>query len=223
VKHHTAGFTVIGKHGSEVRTLCRKSRQREMLLAEQVTTYLIELLRAESEFAELHYIVLQRDGRLWPSERVGAHRAVERLKAEGVLPADATLTILEISKSSPVSLRLFDVSLNDPKRPWVENPEVGTYHIASPTDAYLCATGRAFRRPGTVNPLHVRYVEGGLSFVDCLEDVYALTVLAWTRPEDCTRDPITIKLNDRRLGEDAGDYDGDALSFVAGHEEEEVA
>jgi hypothetical protein len=52
--------------------------------------------------------------------------------------------------------------------------------------------------------------------------VYALTVLAWTRPEDCTRDPITIKLNDRRLGEDAGDYDGDALSFIAGHEEEDV-
>ncbi len=223
VKHNTAGFTVVGKHGSEVRTICRKSRQREMLLTEQVTAYLMELLRAEAQYAELHQIVLQRDGRLWPSERVGAHRAVDRLKSDGVLPSDAALTILEISKSSPVSLRLFEVSFNGRKGPWIENPEVGTYHFASPTDAYLCATGRAFRRPGTVNPLHVRYVEGGLSFMECLEDVYALTVLAWTRPEDCTRDPITIKLNDRRLGEDAGDYDGDALSFVAGHEEEEVA
>ena len=26
-----------------------------------------------------------------------------------------------------------------------------------------------------------------------------------------------------RLGEDAGDYDSDALSFVAGHDEEDVA
>ncbi|MGO9115242.1 MAG: hypothetical protein ACLP9L_39015 [Thermoguttaceae bacterium] len=222
VKHNTAGFTVVGKHGSEVRTLSGKSRQREMLLTEQVTVYLLELLKAESQHAELHHIVLQRDGRLWPSEQAGAHRAVDRLKAVGILPADATLTILEISKSSPVSLRLFDVSVNGSKAPWVENPEVGTYHFASDTDAYLCATGRAFRRPGTVNPLHVRYVEGGLSFLQCLEDVYALTVLAWTRPDDCTRDPITIKLNDRRLGEDAGDYDDDALNFVAGHEEEEV-
>lgn len=223
VKHNTAGFTVIGKHGSAVRTLCRKSRQREMLLAEQVTTYLMELLREETQDGEVRHIVLQRDGRLWPSERVGAHRAIERLKAEGILPPDASLTILEISKSSPVSLRLFDVSLGDRRGPWIENPEVGTYHFASPLDAYLCATGRAFRRPGTVNPLHIRYVEGTLSFEKCLEDVYALTVLAWTRPEDCTRDPITIKLNDRRLGEDAGEYDGDALSFVAGHEEEDVA
>ena len=46
VKHHTAGFTVVGKHGSQVRTTARKSRQKEMLLAEQVTTYLMELLRA---------------------------------------------------------------------------------------------------------------------------------------------------------------------------------
>src|SRR5262249_4536160 len=68
-------------------------------------------------------------------------------------------------------------------RPWVENPEVGTYHLAGADDAYLCATGRAFRRPGTVNPLHVRFVEGPLPFLHCLEDLYALTTLAWTRPE----------------------------------------
>jgi hypothetical protein len=223
VKHHTAGFTVVGKHGSEVRTLSRRSRQKEMLLAEQVTTYLMELLRAEAQYEEIRVIVLHRDGRLWPSEREGARRAVERLKAEGVLPADATLTMLEVSKTSPASLRLFDVTAERGRPPWVENPEVGTYHFAAATDAYLCATGRAFRRPGTVNPLHVRFVEGPLPFLHCLEDLYALTALAWTRPEDCTRDPVTIKLNDRRLGEDAGDYDSDALSFVAGQGEEEVA
>jgi len=39
-----------------------------------------------------------------------------------------------------------------------------------------------------------------------LEDVYRLTTLAWSRPEDCTRYPITIKLNDRRLFEDAGEF-----------------
>jgi hypothetical protein len=222
VKHNTAGFTVVGKQGSQVRTLSRRSRQKEMLLADQVMTYLMELLRAEAQFGEIRAIVLHRDGRLWPCEREGARRAVERLKAEGVLPEDATLTMLEVSKTSPVSLRLFDV-MAETGRVWVENPEVGTYHLAGGADAYLCATGRAFRRPGTVNPLHVRFVEGPLQFLDCLEDLYALTTLAWTRPEDCTRDPITIKLNDRRLGEDAGEYDSDALSFVAAQDEEGVA
>ena len=223
VKHHTAGFTVIGKHGSTVRTISRKSRQKEMLLADQVSTYLIELLRAEAKYESIRSVVLHRDGRLWTSEREGARRAIERLKTERVLPTDATLTALEVSKTSPVSIRLFDVTAAQGWLQSVENPEVGTYHLAGAEDAYVCATGRAFRRPGTVNPLHVRFVEGPLPFLDCLSDLYALTTLAWTRPEDCTRDPITTKLNDRRLGEDAGEYDSDALGFVAGSGEEDVA
>jgi hypothetical protein len=127
--------------------------------------------------------------------------------------------VLEISKSAPVSFRLFEVTQEPNDRVRVENPQVGIYHFAGPEDAYLCSTGRAFWRPGTVNPLHVRYAYGGLPFPDCLEDIYALTALTWTRPEDCTRHPITIKLNDRRLGEDAGEYDADALAF-APHEED---
>jgi hypothetical protein len=44
--------------------------------------------------------------------------------------------------------------------------------------------------------------------------------LAWTRPEDCCRDPITIKLNDRWLGEDGTDVEeGDETDEIA---EEEV-
>jgi argonaute-like protein implicated in RNA metabolism and viral defense len=222
VKNNTAGFTVVGKQGSHVRTVSRRSRQKEMLLADQVMTALMELLRAEAQFEDIRVIVIHRDGRLWPCERDGARRAVERLKAEGVLPEDGTVTLLEVSKTSPASLRLFDVRTEN-GRTWVENPEVGAYHLAGAGEAYLCATGRAFQRPGTVNPLHVRFIEGPVPFLNCLEDMYALTTLAWTRPEDCTRDPITIKLNDRRLSEDAGDYDSDALSLVAAHDEEEVA
>ena len=48
VKHNTAGFTVVGKNGGQVRTLCRRSRQREMLLADQVATYMLELIRLEA-------------------------------------------------------------------------------------------------------------------------------------------------------------------------------
>ena len=141
------------------------------------------------------------------------HKAIAALKAEGAVAPDATLTILEVWKSSIVPLRLFDVTED------VTNPQVGSRHIIN-GEGYLCATGRAFPRQGTVQPLHVRYVEGLLPFEDCLEDLYFLTALAWTRPEDCTRYPITIKLTDRRLGEDASDYDADALEF---HEDEEGA
>lgn len=225
VKHNTAGFTVVGKNGGQVRTLCHKSRQREMLLADQVATYMLELIRLEAAASNelIRTIVVHRDGRLWESEREGILRAVERLRTEGVIASDATGTILELSKTSPVSLRLFDVNDSVASNPNVLNPQVGGYLLGHDNDAYVCTTGRAFPRPGTVNPLHVRRVEGPLPLVRCLEDLYSLTTLAWTRPEDCTRDPITIKLNDRRLGEDAGEYDTDALSFAEGGNGEDAA
>lgn len=119
---------------------------------------------------------------------------------------------MEIAKTSPAPLRLFDI-IEKNGRPWIQNPQIGSVYIASETDGYLCATGRAFYRPGTVRPLHVRRVEGPLSLEKCLEDVYYLTALAWTRPEDCTRYPITSKLNDRFLSEEATQYDVDALDF----------
>jgi argonaute-like protein implicated in RNA metabolism and viral defense len=225
VKHNTAGFTMVGKNGGQVRTLCRKSRQREMLLTDQVATYMLELIRLEAAASDelIRTIVVHRDGRLWESEREGMLRAIDRLRTEGVIASDATVTILEISKTSPVSLRLFDVDDATAPNPNVLNPQVGGYLLDRDNDGYVCTTGRAFPRKGTVNPLHVRLVEGPLPLVHCLEDLYSLTTLAWTRPEDCTRDPITIKLNDRRLGEDAGEYDSDALSFAEGGNGEDVA
>jgi hypothetical protein len=83
--------------------------------------------------------------------------------------------------------------------------------------ATYAALGSPFDRQGTVNPLHVRKVFGPLLIADCLQDIYWFTVLAWTRPEDCTRYPINIKINDRRLFEDAATYDEHELQS---HDEE---
>jgi hypothetical protein len=45
--------------------------------------------------------------------------------------------------------------------------------------------------------------------------------LPWTRPDDATRYPITIKLNDRFLGEEAAEYDEDVLDIDAILDEQE--
>jgi hypothetical protein len=216
VKQNTAGFLIVGKNGGEIRALLKTSRQKEHLFEDQTAAYLVEILRAESTASSLPIltIVIHRDGRIFRSEINGVHRAIGILKQEGVLNSEATVTIVEIPKTSPVHLRLFDTT-GTGGAPDVQNPEVGAYHIVDTRDGYLCSTGRAFPRRGTVRPLHVRRIEGPLSIEQCLEDVYYLTVLAWTRPEDCTRYPITIKLNDRFLGEEAGDYDTAALDIEA--------
>ena len=214
VKHRTAGLIVLGDNGATVRTIYKESRQKERLLREQFCAYLVEIIRMEASTSvkPLRTILLQRDGKLFASEREGAGDAMKLLRHENTLPGDATLTITEIPKKEPASLRMFDVTRSS-KCLHVQNPQIGSYYLASPSDGYLCATGRAFRRRGSVHPLHVYRVEGPMSIEECIEDLYFLTSLAWTRPEDCTRDPITTKLNDRFLGEEATEYNADALAF----------
>lgn len=223
VKNNTAGLVIVGSNGSEIRSLLRTSRYKEQLYGNQLENLLIEILRKEltSRTEPLRKIVIHRDGRTFPSEIEQAKRAIEILQRDGSLDENASLTIFEIPKSSPTRLRMFEVFDKEDGGEWVENPQVGYYRIVNETEGYLCSTGRAFPRPGTVQPLHVRRVYGNLPLEQGLEDIYCLTVLAWTRPEDCTRYPITIKLNDRYLSEDATEYDEDALEKSISLEEEE--
>ena len=224
VKHNTAGLVVVGKRGANIRTIFKTSRQKEQLLEEQLESYLIETIREEVRTAidQVRTIVVHRDGRLWPSEKIGAQKAIEFLKREQTLTQDATLTILEIPKSSPAPIRFFDTEERGGRK-WVHNPQVGLHYIVNGSDGYLCSTGRAFSRPGTVKPLHVKHAQGPLPMKQCLEDVFYLTALTWTRPDDCARYPITIKLNDRFLGEEATDYNAEALEYHATLKDEATA
>jgi hypothetical protein len=98
-------------------------------------------------------------------------------------------------------------------REFVENPNVGTYHLLNPNDGYICTTGREFLKQGTAAPLHVKHVEGDMPFEQILDDIYAQSCLTWTSPDRCARDPITIKLGDIRLQEHAGGFDEDKLEY----------
>jgi hypothetical protein len=59
-----------------------------------------------------------------------------------------------------------------------------------------------------------------MAFRKCLEDVFSLASLTWTQPEGCTRNPISIKLNDRQLFEAATPFDNDAFEFAPLNQEE---
>lgn len=221
VKVNTAGLVVVGHNGGDIRFLSKDSKQKEKLEAAQLRGYILEILRDEAgtRTSEICNIVIHRDGKMFPSELKGARDAIQTLKAHGTIASDATLTIVEIPKHSLASLRLFETTVKQHSKR-VYNPEIGTYYLVNDTDAYLCSTGHPFSHPGTVRPLHVRRIEGPLSLEQCLEDIYYLTMLAWSRPEDCTRYPITIKLNDRFLGDEATEYDDDAVEAEMALEEE---
>jgi len=209
VKDNMAGFVGVNKMGDVIVPVHKKSQQKEKLMAPQCSKYIrdvVNKLMAQRNMP-LQHIVIQRDGRLYDTEIQGIKHALTMLIQEGIASADAAITFLEIPKTSAASFRLIDVSTNGDGSPYVGNPQIGNYYVLSPTEGYVCTTGRAFDRKGTVHPLHVIKLEGPLSIKDCMEDLFFLSNLAWTRPEDCTRDPITIKLNDRWLGEEGTNVD----------------
>jgi hypothetical protein len=215
VKHNTAGLLVVGRNGNNIRSDLRESRQKERLLSAQMATYLGDVLRQEADLcgSPLTAFVVHRDGHIYPSELEGIRQAISKLKKESLLTQDVRYAVIEISKSSPALLRLYDVQDRD-GRPFVRNPLVGTAYVLGEREAYLCSTGGPFLRQGTAHPLHVIIVDGTLPFEKCLEDLYALTTLTWTQPEGCARYPITIKLNDRILASEVGEYDIDAIQFA---------
>jgi len=211
VKHHTAGFTFIGKYGKSIRTIFKRSKSKEKLKKDQVLVILKKYIAEESEFYKypIKNIVVHRDGRLFQTEFEGIKNAIEMLRNEMFLPHDVNATILEIPKNSVNSVRLF--KQNGTR---IENPNIGNYFFLNVNEAFLCATGHEFRRAGTTNPLYVKFHSGTMEFEKALQDVYSLTGLAFTRPEDCTRFPLTIKITDRKLAEVASEYDEEAMEIL---------
>lgn len=216
VKNNSAGFVVVGQNGADIRFELDTSSQREKLDRRQIRRVLSDILKkeAQSRGDTIRNVVLHRDGRTYSEELAGARDAMIDVRGVEGIAEDVRLTVLEIQKTSPAPVRLFEIADVKGDTPSIWNPQVGYYYLPSQSDGYLCATGRAFPRKGTVTPLHVKLVEGVMPIEHCLEDVYALTALAWTRPEDCTRYPITIKLNDRYLAEEAGKFDEHALKEI---------
>lgn len=222
VKSNTCGLLAIGRNGRDVRFQSHTSGQKERLLEDQLGTYLIDILTAEQQArrAPIQSVVIHRDGRAFASELKGVTKAVSRLKRNGVLAPEADVSVVEIGKSSPAPLRLFDIGDGASA---IDNPLVGAWYAVDETEAYICTTGRPFLRQGTAQPLHVRRVYGALPIEKLAEDIYALSTLAWTQPEMCSRTPVTLRLNDRFLTGEAGEYDADAVTFYDLDDEEDAA
>lgn len=227
VKDNTAGITVIGSNGEKIKSFCRESQQREQLTEEQIEGWLKKIIekevvsRRKKGLPPLRHIVIHRDGQMWKCEINGAEKAVKDLKSAGTLESVASLTIVEIPKNLQTPMRFFETKESENGYDSIENPEIGLYEILDEKEGFVCTTGRVFPRKGTVEPLCVKRVSGDLSIEQCLEDVFYLSVLALTKPDDCSRYPLSIKLNDRALTDAATEFNEDELEYVGSDESEE--
>jgi hypothetical protein len=218
VKNNTAAFTLIANGGKIIRFSMSSSRQKEQLLKDQVKKCVIELIEKESAYFNQapKQIIIHRDGRAWSAEIKGLKEACEYLAIKGCLDQQWQFTVVEISKSAPAPLRLFDVKVStNGHGSRVTNPIIGTWIKTTLDEGYVCTTGPPFQIPGTSNPLHIRRAVGDMPIEHCLSDVFALSCLTWPRPEGAMRLPISIKLCDRNLFDEATEYDSDAIEFKA--------
>jgi len=222
VKKQIAGFTFVDKYSKNILTRYDKSSNRERLTTSQIIKMLvpnITLLKKHLDYP-IERIVVHRDGRIFQSEKDGIVQAINALKNKGVLSSGSSISILEIPKHSIVPFRLFDVTSKFDIRSVrtdngkVVNPEIGSYVMINRREAFLCTTGREFKHQGTSIPLYIKYNSGEMEFEKLLQDLYYLSCLAYTKPDDCSRFPITIKITDRRINTLGSDFDFESLDIL---------
>jgi hypothetical protein len=192
VLNRMAGLTFIYNHGQQIFFHDYPCKQKERLTAPQLREILVKHLCHDLRALGLRprSLVIHRDGRTFTSEVTGLHAAVQALQAEGVLPLDVVIGVVDIRKTTADHLRLGEgESVHT-----VQNPTIGSHYIVGPRDGIVCTTGLPFRFPGTAKPLAAVAVEGALNIGWVLEDIFALSQLVFTAPDRCMRLPLTIKL-----------------------------
>jgi hypothetical protein len=221
VKRNIAGFTFIDKYCKHILSRPEKSDGKEKISSGLMIKMLVRYISVMASYGyTFETIVIHRDGRIYNTERAGIQKALDLLIEKGKIPATAKVTIVEIPKHAVMPFRLFealeryDVLNAGDDNSKVLNPEVGSWVEKTPREAFICTTGREFARGGTSNPLYVRIAAGTLPIEQVVEDIYFLSCLPYSRPEDCSRYPLTIKVTDRRINYLGSDYDSEALEIL---------
>jgi hypothetical protein len=217
VKNKCAGFTAIHKNGADITFYPSESDQKEQLSKNHICTKIIEIITNEQKLSHrnIENIVIHRQGKLFPPEKDGIIQALNRLAKSDIIPQHHKCTLVEVKTTSRVPFRLFYVTiLPGDQKEMVYNPAIGTYVPLSENESFVCNTGPPFEHRGTTKPLHVVKLEGPMPLENAVEDVFCLANLTWTKIDDCSRQPLSVKMNDIRLREIAGEYDRDALRFA---------
>jgi hypothetical protein len=222
VKKNTAGFTTVHKSGGKLSFEYSETEQKEHLGKDHIRNIIQKIIAKEHQRAKVSIknIVIHRQGTLFETELKGINEALRILSKQGLVAEGYSCSFVEVRTTSRIPFRMFRISERLGRHEdWVDNPAIGTYKIISKNEAFICNTGPPFEYQGTTKPLHI-LKEGPMPIENVLEDIFYLACLTWTKIDDCSRLPISIKMGDIRLREFAGDYDADALRFEEENEDE---
>lgn len=210
VKNHIAGICLADKYGQTRLSYHLSKEEKERLSIRRMKTIIKKQISTELNYLQypIKNIVIHRDGRVFNTEIKGINQAIAELVDEGKLQNDVSISIVEISKSTMNSMRLFEKN-----KDIISNPRIGSYIISDNT-GILCNTGKEYIRNGTVNPLIVNFIECSMSYEKILEDIYYLSNLTYSKIDFCSRFPLTTKITDRFLSEIASEYNDEELQYI---------
>lgn len=217
VKKSIAGYIFVDKTTENIRKHREKSKSgvAERLTSEQVCKVFIDNIKSLAKYSAIENIVVHRDGRVFKVELEGMSKAIKLLKDANILSQNASLTVIEIHKSSVTSLRLYEVTgdynIFETKHDnnLVKNPKIGSWLTFNSKEGFVATTGREFKHRGTSKPLYIKRTFGEMPIEALLKDVYWLSTLAHSKPDDCSRNPLTISYADKLINDFGGGYDED--------------
>lgn len=215
VKNHTAGFTYFYGDGTPPNFYASTTRENEKLSSEHIESQIVKHVREEQRLLgkTIKKITIHRDGRLFSEEQSGILEAFQNLANEDLVSKDYDVNIIEVPKNSIIPIRFFNKKFDSvSKSEFVSNPLVGTY-VTLEKNAYIATTGYPYRFLGSSHPVHIIHKYGSMSIDKICRDFFYLSNLTWTKIDGCIRVPITLKLTDIRLREEAGDYEEDKFRF----------
>lgn len=215
VKKSVAGYIFVDKTTANIRKHRERSQSnsKERLSAKQVCKVFIDNIKELAKYSNIENIVVHRDGRIFRVELDGMQKALKTLKDAKILPMNASLTVVEIPKNSVASLRLYEITSeynifetkNDNNA--VKNPKIGSWFTVNQNEGFVATTGREFKHRGSSKPLYIKRALGEMSIEALLKDVYWLSTLAHSKPDDCSRNPLTISYADKLINDFGGGYD----------------
>jgi hypothetical protein len=208
VLNNTAGFSFLSAGGELLQFRSFTSGDQEKLSAAEIAKVFLDDLprfieRTKTITGTLpRHIIIHRDGRSYDSELEGLQHVVNELKANKLLMPDAQSGVVEIHKSNSASLRMFYW-----KNGRAFNPKVGRYHIFDSQWGIVATTGYPDINQGTAAPLVAQIAYGDLEIKKVLQDIFNLSMLAWTKPDGVQSSPLTIKVIDDWLEPIGADVD----------------
>lgn len=163
------------------------------ILQDAVVQLVQEALGAQSD--PLRSLLVLRDGRTLGQEYEAITAATERLRALGLVTAEAPSDVVDLHKDSQIPLRFWEVNVAG----HAYNPLEGTVVSLNQQMLAITTTGQATLHQGTAEPLLLVRPQGDACLQDAAEAVCAATHLNWNSPTIAQRLPLPIRRTDEEL------------------------